>query len=198
MNNAELSKKIKGLRLAKAYSQEQLANNSGLSLRTVQRIENGETEPRGDTLVRLAKSLGVTPNELIDWTEVQDHQYLMVMNLSAFSFLVVPLLGIIIPLILWILQKDKIRNVDAVGKEILNFQITFCMASFLFFIGGALFKILHYSPLSLLTMDTGELMLLIGLLSYPYNIIITAINCFKSYRSGQVFYFPAIPFLKRT
>ncbi len=34
--------KFKSLRLARAWSQEQLAELSGLSVRTVQRIENGD------------------------------------------------------------------------------------------------------------------------------------------------------------
>ena len=66
MKNLELSKKIKELRTCKGLSQEELSEESGLSLRTIQRIENGETEPRGDSLKKLATSLGASPDELID------------------------------------------------------------------------------------------------------------------------------------
>ena len=66
MKNLELSKKIKELRTRKGLSQEELSEESGLSLRTIQRIENGETEPRGDSLKKLATSLGASPDELID------------------------------------------------------------------------------------------------------------------------------------
>ena len=69
MKNFDLAKKIKELRSRKGYSQDDLAEYSQLSLRTIQRIENGETEPRGDTLKRLAKALNVTPDEMIDWAE---------------------------------------------------------------------------------------------------------------------------------
>lgn len=41
MKNKILAKKVKELRKRKGYSQEELAEKSGLSLRTVQRIENG-------------------------------------------------------------------------------------------------------------------------------------------------------------
>jgi transcriptional regulator with XRE-family HTH domain len=41
MKNKILAKKGKELRKRKGYSQEELAEKSGLSLRTVQRIENG-------------------------------------------------------------------------------------------------------------------------------------------------------------
>jgi transcriptional regulator with XRE-family HTH domain len=48
-------------------SQDDLAKNSGLSLRTVQRVENGETIPTAETLKRLALVLDVAPNELTDF-----------------------------------------------------------------------------------------------------------------------------------
>ena len=45
-----LGKRLKELRNRKGLSQEQLAEDSCLSLRTIQRIEKNETVPRGDTL----------------------------------------------------------------------------------------------------------------------------------------------------
>lgn len=57
MRNLELSKAIKQLRIDKGFSQEELSEKSGLSLRTIQRLENEKTEPRGDTLKRLINAL---------------------------------------------------------------------------------------------------------------------------------------------
>ena len=54
--------KIKDLRKRRGLSQEELAEKSGLSLRTIQRIENGETDPRGDSLRRLAAALETSPD----------------------------------------------------------------------------------------------------------------------------------------
>ena len=65
MKNQELSKQIKELRNSKELSQEELSEKSGLSLRTVQRIENGESTPRGDTLKRLADALEISPDNFI-------------------------------------------------------------------------------------------------------------------------------------
>jgi transcriptional regulator with XRE-family HTH domain len=45
----EMAIRIKELRTRRGFSQEELSERTGLSLRTIQRIENGETEPRGDT-----------------------------------------------------------------------------------------------------------------------------------------------------
>ena len=67
MNNEKLSQSVKELRKEKSFSQEELAKKSGLSLRTIQRLENGETEPTGETLKRISAVLDLTPNELLDW-----------------------------------------------------------------------------------------------------------------------------------
>ena len=59
MKNTELPSLIKDLRTTKGWSQEDLSENSGLSLRTIQRLENGDSVPRGDTLQRLTNALEI-------------------------------------------------------------------------------------------------------------------------------------------
>lgn len=56
---------LKSLRLEKGWSQEQLAEISGLSERTVQRAERGET-PSLETLRALAASFELTSGQLRD------------------------------------------------------------------------------------------------------------------------------------
>lgn len=56
----ELSDQLKKLRIEYGLSQEELSEKSGLSLRTIQRIENGESKPREDTLNLLAKALEIS------------------------------------------------------------------------------------------------------------------------------------------
>jgi transcriptional regulator with XRE-family HTH domain len=79
-----LADQLKTIRKHKGYSQQRLAEKSGLSLRTVQRVENGETQPRGDTLIRLTDALDVNPNEIMEWKKKEDKTYLSILNLSAF------------------------------------------------------------------------------------------------------------------
>lgn len=55
-------------------SQDQLADVSGLSLRTIQRVESGDNIPRGDTLSRLATALQVTTEEVLDLQNIADNQ----------------------------------------------------------------------------------------------------------------------------
>lgn len=63
-----MSNKVKALRLARAWSQEQLAEMAALSVRTVQRIENGD-QPALETLSALAAVFGVSVAELSGQSE---------------------------------------------------------------------------------------------------------------------------------
>lgn len=100
MNNSHLAAKIKELRKRCGFSQEQLAEESRLSLRTVQRIESGESVPRGDTLTKLTAALKVSPDDVLEWAPSEDKGYLTVLNAGGFGFLVHPFLGVIIPLVM--------------------------------------------------------------------------------------------------
>ena len=65
METKDLAKNLKKLRAARGMSQEYLADESRVSLRTIQRIENNESEPTGETIKRIAIALDVELTELI-------------------------------------------------------------------------------------------------------------------------------------
>ncbi|SDL36883.1 hypothetical protein SAMN04488034_103336 [Salinimicrobium catena] len=54
----------------------------------------------------------------------EDRQLLMLTHLSQLLDLVTGIGGFIVPLVIWLTQKDKILGMDAHGKMILNFQIS--------------------------------------------------------------------------
>lgn len=62
MENKDFNKGIKDLRIKKGLSQEELASLSGLSLRTIQRIENDDTNPLGDTKRKIIQVLESYPD----------------------------------------------------------------------------------------------------------------------------------------
>lgn len=53
----QLRKRILELRLEKGYSQEELAKKAGTKQAVISRIENGESEPRFQTINKIAKAL---------------------------------------------------------------------------------------------------------------------------------------------
>lgn len=54
----------------------------------------------------------------------EDNQMLMITHLCQLLGLVTGVGGFIVPLILWLTQKDKVAGMDFHGKMIINFQIS--------------------------------------------------------------------------
>ncbi len=54
----------------------------------------------------------------------EDRQTLMLTHLSQLLDLVTGFGGFIVPLIIWIMKKDEIYDMDEHGKSILNFQLS--------------------------------------------------------------------------
>ena len=191
MNKNHLATRLKELRNQKGMSQEVLADESGLSLRTIQRIENGETNPTGDTLKRLSNALNVNPDELIDWSIKEDKKYLIFLNLSALTFLFFPMLGILVPFILWSLKKGKIKNINKLGKDLINFEITWTIL--LFFIPFLLFLLSKIGLIESLTLYV--IFTVIGIM-YFINLIFILLNTLSISNEKNVMYYPQIKFLR--
>ncbi|WBX72318.1 helix-turn-helix domain-containing protein [Tenacibaculum retecalamus] len=191
MDKNHLAIRVKELRNQKGISQEFLAEESGLSLRTIQRIEKGESNPTGESLKRLANALNVSPDELIDWSIKEDKKYLIYLNLSALTFLFFPLLGILIPFIIWTSKKGKIKKINKLGGDLINFEITWTIM--LFFIPILMFFL---SKIGLIkNMNLNIFFIVIGIL-YFINFISILINTLRISNESEVFYFPGIKFLK--
>ncbi|GET19788.1 helix-turn-helix domain-containing protein [Prolixibacter denitrificans] len=200
MTNQNLATKIRDLRKRKGFSQEQLSEESMLSLRTIQRIEKGESIPRGDSLVKLTQALGVTPDDLLEWDEIEDKGYLILLNLSSASIIIQPILGIIIPLVMWILKREKVKYVDDTGKKLISFQITWTLVLYLILLIASKghivslnFNLLNSLPYIMLHFSLIGIVV-VGL--YFYNLALIFLNIRRSQKGLKSKYVPAIPFLK--
>lgn len=191
MKNSHLSARVKELRNKKGMSQEVLAEESGLSLRTIQRIENGDSNPTGESLKRLSNALDVNPDELIDWTIKEDQRYLTFMNLSALTFLFFPLLGIIVPFMLWTSRKDKLKNINKIARDLINFEITWTIV--LFFVPIILFL---FTKIGVLENVSFKIIITIGALMYFLNIMFIIFNTLRITNKKDVVYYSIIKFLR--
>lgn len=199
MKKITLGSQIEKFRKRLGYSQEVLAEECGLNLRTIQRIEKDETVPRADSLKRITDALKVTPDELIDYNLVEDRAYLKILNISALGFLFFPLLGIILPLIFWIMKRDKIKDVDYIGKKILNFQITWSILLFSVYIFAMLpmfFGIHFLSGFIDTVLPSGAYLVYLPIGYYALNIVFIVLNEILIFSGKNVFYKPAFRFLK--
>lgn len=117
---------IKELRIKKGLTQEELANLTELSARTIQRIENGEVDPRSYTLQMIAKALDVdfsifvekAPDEGMEIKKVNDNKWSGLLHLSG-------LLPIIFPSVLiWNYKKDKTKDSSNHFRAVITLQLT--------------------------------------------------------------------------
>ena len=118
-----IGERIVSIRKQKGLTQEALSELAGINLRTLQRIEKDETSPRGNTLQMLCRALDVPVEDLIDYGKDEDREFLCWFQLSPIAGLLIPLGQIILPLILWLTKRDKIKDLYEQGANLINFQI---------------------------------------------------------------------------
>lgn len=167
----KIGEKIREVRKKKGLSQEELAESSKVNLRTIQRIENNESEPRGKTLNLICEVLDINIEDILDYGKQADKSYLIIFQLSVIAFLVIPVGNIILPLILWLTKKDKIIGLKEIGANLLNFQIIWTVVTFVSIMTFALLKIMHYGHYEILFYA------FIGL--YTLNIILPILFAIK-------------------
>src|SRR5688572_27054327 len=94
---------IRELRTKKGMTQEDLAAKTDITVRTIQRIESGEVDPRAFTLQSIANALEVEYQVLINSEDEitpervkQNNRWLPLLHLSGLLLLILP------PIFIWI------------------------------------------------------------------------------------------------
>ena len=147
--------KLKQIREQQNLTQEELSEKSGISVRTIQRIESG-TEPKGHTLKTLSKTLEISVDDLLnkklevlveDTTEKSiknseiesqiNYQKVKMINLSSVLFVLLPPLNILVPLILSYSLKQK----NQLTNQIISLQILWTILAPIVFMLGIFLKL---------------------------------------------------------
>lgn len=191
---------LKYYRINSGLSQEKLAEIAGVSIRTIQRLESGDTDPRGDTVIRLSKALDISPEDLLQHKKQEDRSYLKAISVSSLSFLLFPILGILIPFILWIIKKEKIEDLNRLGKQIINFQITW---NIMLFLGLIIYSLWYFSSITTTTeisFSIANRYIIIfctsfGLI-YLYNLLVSLSNLYFVWNNKNIRYKPSLRFIK--
>ena len=120
----ETGKLIKELRIKKGLTQEELADRTEVSARTIQRIENGEVDPRAYTLQMIAKALDVDFSLFADETDdnkeiqvVNNNNWIGLLHLSGLIPLFFP------TLILWNQKENKTKDMIHHFRAVLSMQL---------------------------------------------------------------------------
>ena len=144
---------LKKIREQKNLTQEELAERSGISVRTIQRIEAG-TDPKGYTLKTLASTLDISEKDLLkkeilheifvenpvlptEKDEALNFTLIKIINLSSVPFAWFPIANFLPPLIIMLFTKEKSQIV----KQIISLQIFLAIISPIIFMIVAILKL---------------------------------------------------------
>src|SRR5688572_26858139 len=137
-----LAQRVVTARKKKGLTQEELAELTNITVRTIQRIESGETTPRPYTVKAIAAALDTTFEELnasesgslpsfaapklgsIHKNEREDAaHFLQLLCLSCFSYLVLPFIHFLVPI--YILKRRKEQNPAALAyaRKMIRIQV---------------------------------------------------------------------------
>ncbi|WP_439130720.1 helix-turn-helix domain-containing protein [Polaribacter sp.] len=202
--NLNPSEKIKEFRLKRGFSQEQLAEISNISIRTIQRMEKGETRPKGDSLKKIAMALETTTENLLETDKKEDLGLLSLIVISGISYLIHPFLGILLPVLLWFFKKNKIINADLTGKRVINFQITWQILFFTYFV-IIVYNGYPYIPYNygisdwtieiISKLNSSNFLKYSTLFFYLLNLLLTLYNLIRIRNEKLPKYFISFPFL---
>jgi len=145
---------LKRIRETKNLTQEELAQKSGLSVRTIQRIEAG-MHPKGHTLKALVRTLDIPEEDLLNIKIVQQEietvelpvtitendsanlALAKIINLSSIPVAWLPLANFMVPLLIMFFTKEKSRII----KQIISLQILLSIVCPVIFMIVALLKL---------------------------------------------------------
>ncbi|KZS40315.1 hypothetical protein AWE51_04990 [Aquimarina aggregata] len=146
-------------------TQEELAEKSGISVRTIQRIEAG-AKLKGHTLNAIAKALQISKEELIKEKseETSNYKLMKLINISSLPFVVVPFLNIFVPVAIIYAKKEY----NSLTKQIVSIQIMWTIISGFLFLLSPFFNRIFTSEI--------RLVLPVLIVSVLVNIIIILVN----------------------
>lgn len=146
----DLHQKIVTTRNHLGLTQEELAAAANVTVRTIQRIESGESVPRKFTLKLIAAALQIPFNELnatgnpgenepvtIQPTtkdQEADIDFLRLLCLSCFSYLLIPYIHFLIPSYLLKKRLDKNTVVIRFGRKLIQTQVYWVICTLVVFL----------------------------------------------------------------
>jgi uncharacterized Tic20 family protein/DNA-binding XRE family transcriptional regulator len=200
MNKTAPGARLAAQRRLKGWTQEELADKSGVTARTIQRVESGAVTPQAYTLKLLAESLDMDFGDLVqDLIPINitrapapaasaptaaiappgRPKWLFLLHLLPLAMVILPGANILFPMVMWMMKKDEDEQYDIQGRKVLNFQFTMTIIVLLFIIVMVLFFPVGF-PLFVV--------------SVAYTIIMPVVNAIRVSSGKKIRYPLSIPF----
>lgn len=195
METQSLSKNLMYQRKRKGYSQEKLAELSGVTVRTIQRIERGDVNAHINTLKLLADALEVEMQELLPLENPKEEalqtKWLLLLHSVPLLGALIPLTNILLPIFIWIHKREDNPVYDRHGRAVINFQITITLLLLLGLAGFFVFPLFGEGAgvfFSVMGLYFGALIL---------NVVFIVLNIFLVLTRGRMYYPFSIPFFRK-
>jgi D-alanyl-D-alanine-carboxypeptidase/D-alanyl-D-alanine-endopeptidase len=186
MNKVIISKRLYALRKLKGLTQEQLSNDSGVALRTIQRIEAGSVSSHLQTLSLLSKALNVEVSELAEIQAPSSNEpmrnWLLFLHISPILGSIFPCGNLFLPIALWLFKRKDSIEVDSHGRSVVNFQLTM--------------MVIHLVCLLLIITHAWSPSIYVFLGSIIFNLGLVLFNSFRIWKSKTYDFILSIPFLR--
>ncbi len=175
---------IRELRIKKGLTQEELANLTEVSTRTIQRIENGEVDPRSYTLQMISKALDVDFSLFVEDESTEDKEkkakvdrfILGLLHLSGLLLIFIP------TLLIWINKKHKVDGINNHFKDVMLLQLSIWLFSIIPGIGIYYFLSINNF------INKAHYMIIVGVIIGVLISIINAVNTINN-RTYKRFHF---------
>ncbi|PTB96465.1 XRE family transcriptional regulator [Marivirga lumbricoides] len=182
MENQSIAKNLVYHRKLKGFSQEKLSETTGVTVRTIQRIEKGDVNPHLETIKLLADGLQIQTDDLLVLENPKEEslqmKWLLIMHGVPIIGLMIPFFNILVSIFLWIHKREDNAIYDRHGRAIINFQITVTLLYALSFV-------------ALLTVEGWGFLFFISVI--PFSLIVMLANIVYVLKAQKCFYPLAIP-----
>jgi transcriptional regulator with XRE-family HTH domain len=78
----EFGERLKEIRTGLNYSQSDLSEKTGLTVRTIQRIENNEVKPSPHSLKVICEALDIAPSELLNKSDIKPYEFNLTIKIT--------------------------------------------------------------------------------------------------------------------
>ena len=128
MEKTTAAAKIIHYRKLKGMTQETLAELTGVNIRSIQRIEAGDVNPRLFTLKAIADILEVNLEELLPEPTQHELNQLAAFHLTPAAFFLFPVFGnVLVLFVFWMLKREENTGINTQGRDLINAQLTYSL-----------------------------------------------------------------------